>query len=76
MYGVQFEMSEEALSPDFLIPFGKAKVEREGWFGIQDFISEFEMSYSGRNFVSSFVIVGRISRVLDITFGQFLSIYL
>ena len=30
MYGVQFEMSEEAMSPDFLIPIGKAKVEREG----------------------------------------------
>jgi len=30
MYGVPFEMSEEALSPDFLIPFGKAKIEREG----------------------------------------------
>ena len=30
MYGVQFEMSEEAMSPDFLIPIGKAKIEREG----------------------------------------------
>ncbi|CAI9722206.1 pyruvate dehydrogenase E1 component subunit beta, mitochondrial-like [Octopus vulgaris] len=30
MYGTPFEMSEESLSPDFLIPIGKAKVERAG----------------------------------------------
>ena len=30
MYGVTMTMSEEAQSPEFLIPFGKAKVEREG----------------------------------------------
>ena len=30
MYGAQFEMSEEAMSPDFLIPIGKAKIERPG----------------------------------------------
>ncbi|XP_036598394.1 pyruvate dehydrogenase E1 component subunit beta, mitochondrial-like [Trichosurus vulpecula] len=30
MYGVPFEFSEEAQSKDFLIPIGKAKVEREG----------------------------------------------
>jgi len=30
MYGVQFEMSEEAMSPDFLLPLGKAKIERAG----------------------------------------------
>lgn len=30
MYGVPFEMSEEALSKDFTIPIGKAKVERQG----------------------------------------------
>lgn len=30
MYGTAFEMSDEALSPDFLVPIGKAKVEREG----------------------------------------------
>ena len=30
MYGMPFEMSEEALSPDFLVPIGKAKIEREG----------------------------------------------
>uniref|UniRef100_A0A8C5CDV6 Pyruvate dehydrogenase E1 component subunit beta n=1 Tax=Gadus morhua TaxID=8049 RepID=A0A8C5CDV6_GADMO len=30
MYGVPFEMSEESLSKDFTIPFGKAKVERQG----------------------------------------------
>lgn len=30
MYGQSFAMSEESLNPDFLIPFGKAKVEREG----------------------------------------------
>lgn len=29
-YGESFEVSEEALSPDFVIPFGKAKIEREG----------------------------------------------
>ncbi len=30
MYGVQMELSDEALSEDFLIPIGKAKIEREG----------------------------------------------
>ncbi|KAJ8372028.1 hypothetical protein AAFF_G00295400 [Aldrovandia affinis] len=30
MYGVSFEMSEEAQSIDFTIPIGKAKVERQG----------------------------------------------
>lgn len=30
MYGAQFEMSDEAMDPDFVIPFGKAKVERAG----------------------------------------------
>ena len=31
MYGVAFDMSDEALSPDFLIPIGKAKIERAGF---------------------------------------------
>ncbi|XP_012675403.1 pyruvate dehydrogenase E1 component subunit beta, mitochondrial [Clupea harengus] len=30
MYGVAFEMSEEQLSKDYLVPIGKAKVERQG----------------------------------------------
>jgi pyruvate dehydrogenase E1 component beta subunit len=30
MYGTVFPMSEEAQSKDFVIPFGKAKIEREG----------------------------------------------
>ena len=30
MYGAQFEMSDEAMDPDFVIPFGKAKIERSG----------------------------------------------
>ncbi|XP_049805531.1 pyruvate dehydrogenase E1 component subunit beta, mitochondrial [Schistocerca nitens] len=30
LYGVQFPMSDEALSNDFLIPIGKAKIERQG----------------------------------------------
>jgi len=30
MYGVSFPVSEECMDPDFVIPFGKAKVEREG----------------------------------------------
>jgi len=30
LYGTAFEMSDEALSPDFLIPIGKAKIERAG----------------------------------------------
>ncbi|CAK1579767.1 unnamed protein product [Parnassius mnemosyne] len=30
MYGVQFPMSDEALSNDFVIPIGKAKIERPG----------------------------------------------
>jgi pyruvate dehydrogenase E1 component beta subunit len=30
MYGVEFEMSEEALAKDFYVPIGKAKIERVG----------------------------------------------
>lgn len=30
MYGVAFDVNEEVLSKDFLIPIGKAKVELEG----------------------------------------------
>ena len=30
MYGVSFDMSEESLSSDFVVPLGKAKVERQG----------------------------------------------
>ncbi|EUB62991.1 Pyruvate dehydrogenase E1 component subunit beta [Echinococcus granulosus] len=30
MYGVAMDTSDEAMHPDFLIPFGKAKIEREG----------------------------------------------
>ena len=30
MYGVTFPMYKEALSDEFLLPIGKAKVEREG----------------------------------------------
>uniref|UniRef100_A0A452HRL5 Pyruvate dehydrogenase E1 component subunit beta n=1 Tax=Gopherus agassizii TaxID=38772 RepID=A0A452HRL5_9SAUR len=30
MYGVPFEMSEAAQSKDFLVPIGKAKIERQG----------------------------------------------
>lgn len=30
MYGSQFEMSDEAMDPEFLLPIGKAKIERTG----------------------------------------------
>ncbi|XP_072949848.1 pyruvate dehydrogenase E1 component subunit beta, mitochondrial [Epargyreus clarus] len=30
LYGVPFPMSDEALSPDFVVPIGKAKIERPG----------------------------------------------
>lgn len=30
LYGVPFEMSEAAMSKDFIIPIGKAKIERPG----------------------------------------------
>lgn len=30
MYGVSFPMTKEEMSDDFLIPIGKAKVEKEG----------------------------------------------
>ncbi|KAK9378996.1 thiamine diphosphate-binding protein [Kockiozyma suomiensis] len=30
MYGESFDVSEEVLSPDFVLPIGKAKIEREG----------------------------------------------
>lgn len=32
MYGVPFEMSDESQAKDFVIPIGKAKVERVGEF--------------------------------------------
>ena len=30
IYGQQFPISEEALSPDFVLPIGKGKIERPG----------------------------------------------
>lgn len=30
MYGVSFPMTKEEMSDDFLLPIGKAKVEKEG----------------------------------------------
>jgi len=30
LYGVSFPMSQDAMSDNFLLPIGKAKVEREG----------------------------------------------
>lgn len=30
MYGVPFDIDNEALDKDFLIPIGKAKIEKEG----------------------------------------------
>ncbi|KAF5398011.1 Pyruvate dehydrogenase [Paragonimus heterotremus] len=30
LYGHTFDVSDEAMSPDFLLPIGKAKIEREG----------------------------------------------
>ena len=30
LYGQTFELSAEAASPDFVLPIGKAKVERQG----------------------------------------------
>jgi pyruvate dehydrogenase E1 component beta subunit len=32
MYGVEFDLSAEALSKDYVIPLGKAKIERQGSF--------------------------------------------
>lgn len=34
LYGVAFEMSDEAMSKDFLLPIGKAKIEKPGEFHI------------------------------------------
>lgn len=30
LYGVPFEMSAEAMSKDFVLPIGKAKIEKQG----------------------------------------------
>lgn len=30
MYGTAFEVSDEVMSKDFVVPIGKAKIEREG----------------------------------------------
>ena len=32
MYGQVFNVTDEVLSPEFVLPIGKAKVEREGWY--------------------------------------------
>lgn len=32
LYGVQYPMSDEALSPEFVLPIGKAKIEKPGEF--------------------------------------------
>lgn len=32
MYGKTFELSDEVLDPEYLLPLGKAKIEKEGWF--------------------------------------------
>lgn len=36
LYGMKFPMSDEALSKDFLIPIGKAKIEKPGIFKISN----------------------------------------
>lgn len=36
MYGTEMEVSDEALSEDFVIPFGVAKIERPGKFSLRD----------------------------------------
>ncbi|GAB5568188.1 2-oxoisovalerate dehydrogenase subunit beta [Prionailurus iriomotensis] len=53
MYGVPFEFPSEAQSKDFLIPIGKAKIEREAatflippeWSGAEDFTREQELQW-------------------------------
>jgi len=35
LYGVPFEMSEQAQSKDFVVPIGKAKIERQGKLRIE-----------------------------------------
>ena len=30
LYGTEFPVTDEVLSKDFVVPFGKAKIEREG----------------------------------------------
>lgn len=47
MYGVPFEMSDESQSKDFLIPIGKAKVERVGEFIREVFIKSVNISRIG-----------------------------
>lgn len=49
LYGVPFEMSEEAQSKDFIIPIGKAKVERQG----ETATSEVKMSLRATGLVDS-----------------------
>lgn len=46
MYGVPFEMSEESQTKDFVVPIGKAKVERVGEFSpnITNFLWDFGVS--------------------------------
>ena len=59
MYGTSFPVSEEALSPDFLIPIGKANVEREGAESSSRGI-RFGVSFSILIFGGCFLLLSRL----------------
>ena len=46
MYGTTFEMSDEAMDPNFVLPLGKAKIEREGNVVVSSFRSKRILSCS------------------------------
>lgn len=38
MYGVSFDVSDEVLTNNFLLPIGKCKIERPGWLFFFSFV--------------------------------------
>jgi len=41
MYGIEFEVSEEVMGEDFVVPIGKAKIMRKGKFKLFQIIFDF-----------------------------------
>ena len=35
LYGIPFDVSDEVLSKDFVVPIGKAKIEKQGTFDVE-----------------------------------------
>lgn len=63
LYGVAFEMSDEAMSKDFIVPIGKAKIEKSGKMDLytaykyfQFCIGSYLLKVNGKIFMITFMI--------------------